>query len=686
MKTKSIISLFLCLILLISSVSFGTSAKEEEVAETGNYTYYIENYEQLRNLAKTSQSDCRYILSTDIEQVDNLNDLEVIIPSGSIFNLDLNGYSIKRSTSGNDLTLFRIKSDGVMTIKDTSASQTGYCAFSEGYGNHNKSVFLNEGGELEIFNGYYEIFSPYEQGDCCVVRTSSGYTNIYDGTFDSSSSNGGDTIKANHDAYLYDTPHVTIFGGDFYGKYQSIDASAFGNYLNYAKDYPNGALHPAVYVLGGNFYITNGGKDGKDASFAYCNNGWGRVIVAEGTVLYKCLNSGDQRFLNGVSKKLFTETIDDYTGGYYEVTAPPLIISEGLDYYYRLIGLCQKAEVNSYGESIYNVLKEQFDYINNQIDTIYVPAEEKISPEIKLVNRTIDHQYINWYICNEFSYNGEDTQWTHLGDYQNVSQWQFDDRPEEGGNYLIRCVVTNSDLTTYEDIVRLVYEPLKSDTIVSSVEVNDVTIPACGEKVDFTLAPADDSFYINAVYWTDVTDSKNRVYLKENDTFEAGHKYELEVWIRANEYYKFQTDSDGWLEISAVVGGKEAEVILPGSSISAELLVTFAVEENEIPTQSSSSENTTPSNLTTPSSPSYPSGSDNPNPKGILGDADCSGKVNVKDATAIQKHTASLITLSETGLILADVDANTNVNVKDATAIQKWIAGIPTSFPIGEAV
>ncbi|MBR2723859.1 MAG: dockerin type I repeat-containing protein, partial [Ruminococcus sp.] len=316
----------------------------------------------------------------------------------------------------------------------------------------------------------------------------------------------------------------------------------------------------------------------------------------------------------------------------------------------------------------------------------------KNSPEIKLVNRTIDHQYINWYMCNESDYNGADTKWTPLGDYQNVSQWQFDDRPEEGGNYLIRCVVTNSDLTTYEDIVRLVYEPLKSDTIVSSVEVNDVTIPACGEKADFTLAPADDSFYINAVYWTDVTDSKNRVYLKENDTFEAGHKYELEVWIRANEYYKFQTDSDGWLEISAVVGGKEAEVILPGSSISAELLVTFTVEDNVIPTQSSSSENTTPSNLTTPSSPSYPtspsnpSGSDNPNPKGILGDADCNGKVNVKDATAIQKHTASLITLSETGLILADVDANTNVNVKDATAIQKWIAGIPTSFPIGEAV
>ncbi|MBQ2944271.1 MAG: hypothetical protein IJD93_06255, partial [Ruminococcus sp.] len=57
-----------------------------------------------------------------------------------------------------------------------------------------------------------------------------------------------------------------------------------------------------------------------------------------------------------------------------------------------------------------------------------------------------------------------------------------------------------------------------------------------------------------------------------------------------------------------------------------------------------------------------------------------------KDATAIQKHVASLITLSDTALILSDVDASGNVNVKDATAIQKWVAGIETGFLIGEPV
>ncbi len=68
----------------------------------------------------------------------------------------------------------------------------------------------------------------------------------------------------------------------------------------------------------------------------------------------------------------------------------------------------------------------------------------------------------------------------------------------------------------------------------------------------------------------------------------------------------------------------------------------------------------------------------------LLGDADGDDKVNVKDATAIQKHVAGLITLAEDGITAADVDANNNVNVKDATAIQKYVAGLDTGFDIGK--
>ncbi len=70
----------------------------------------------------------------------------------------------------------------------------------------------------------------------------------------------------------------------------------------------------------------------------------------------------------------------------------------------------------------------------------------------------------------------------------------------------------------------------------------------------------------------------------------------------------------------------------------------------------------------------------------LLGDADLDSKVNVKDATAIQKHAANLITLEGDAILAADADGDEKVNVKDATAIQKYAAGLDTGYDIGEAI
>ena len=72
--------------------------------------------------------------------------------------------------------------------------------------------------------------------------------------------------------------------------------------------------------------------------------------------------------------------------------------------------------------------------------------------------------------------------------------------------------------------------------------------------------------------------------------------------------------------------------------------------------------------------------------KGILGDVNGDGKVNIKDVTEIQKFAAKLIDLTDAEQICADVNADTKVNIKDATAIQKYIAKIETGFPIGEPI
>lgn len=70
----------------------------------------------------------------------------------------------------------------------------------------------------------------------------------------------------------------------------------------------------------------------------------------------------------------------------------------------------------------------------------------------------------------------------------------------------------------------------------------------------------------------------------------------------------------------------------------------------------------------------------------VLGDADLSGKVNVKDATSVQKFVAGLETLGDKAKFAANVDGSETVNVKDATAIQKWVAGMTIPYLIGEEI
>ena len=70
----------------------------------------------------------------------------------------------------------------------------------------------------------------------------------------------------------------------------------------------------------------------------------------------------------------------------------------------------------------------------------------------------------------------------------------------------------------------------------------------------------------------------------------------------------------------------------------------------------------------------------------LLGDADLDEKINVKDATLIQKHAAKMLTLIGDATYCADVNADAKINVKDATAIQKYVAKIEIEYPIGQMV
>ncbi len=69
-----------------------------------------------------------------------------------------------------------------------------------------------------------------------------------------------------------------------------------------------------------------------------------------------------------------------------------------------------------------------------------------------------------------------------------------------------------------------------------------------------------------------------------------------------------------------------------------------------------------------------------------LGDVNLNAAVNVKDATLIQKHAASIEQLEDDALVCADVNADDSVNIKDATAVQKYVAGENDPYDIGSVI
>ena len=60
-----------------------------------------------------------------------------------------------------------------------------------------------------------------------------------------------------------------------------------------------------------------------------------------------------------------------------------------------------------------------------------------------------------------------------------------------------------------------------------------------------------------------------------------------------------------------------------------------------------------------------------------LGDVNKDGKINILDATAIQKHRAEISVIDTT---YADTDKDGSITIKDATMIQKYICGLVTTF------
>lgn len=634
---KKSVAIILAVILLMNCFTILVSAQSIDLAQTGGYIVEVTSYEQLKEEVYNSPNGSIYVLKNDIIVEDNDNDNEIVVGILSSCTLDLNGYTLSRSTRGIDNCLINVINGAQFTVIDSSYDKSGKMAFISGnYAGTSSVVIAN--GDVNILAGNFEIQTPYQVGGGTVFLVETGYLNIYDGVFDSHTAFGGDTIELRHNAYLYDVPHCNVFGGTFYGKISNFEVSSYNNFSSY------GCFYPSVYVFDGEFYIAN--PDDEYAGFAYCNNGWGQVIVAGGTVYYKCLNNSDQRFLDGVNKNSASVEFAGKTGQYYEITPPTMIGCEDLGISARLGSMFMKKEVSYYNEkgAVYQQNQEYIEDILNHIDSINVSSTTEESPLLWIEN-TDNVKTVLWYMSDQENYSGENTPWSELADYRgNVQPFRFDFRPENNTNLYVRALITTDNGEEIEDVIVIYYQELKPNPPVISVKITGIDEPVVGAHPDFTCDNTS-MYYIDGVYWTDVTTSSHK-WLKETDVFETGHTYELEVWLRTTDGYKFKTDSYGYTDITATIGDKDAEVI-PGSEVAVIINVTYTLENSQ---------------------------------EFTLGDVDGNGEVNILDATLIQLYIASLEELSDAQLKAADTDKSKDVTIMDATAIQLFIAKIITEF------
>ncbi len=636
MNIKRFICVLLSLIMMMTMVQFSAFATDVDYAETG-FAVEVTTYKQLKDFLYNSPNGELYVLKNDIVVDDNENDNEIVVGAFSRCSLDLNGYTLSRTTRGIDNCLINVNSGAEFTVYDSSDDNTGKMVYSSGnYAGTSAVIIAN--GNVDIYGGTYEIYTPYEVGGGGVFLLETGYLNIYDGVFDSHTAFGGDTIELRHNASVYNVPHCNVYGGVFYGKISNFEVSSFSNFTS------EGCFYPSVYVFDGEFYIAE--PDNEYAGFAYCNNGWGQVIVAGGTVFYKCLNGSDQRFIDGVSKNSIQVTYEGKTGTYYEVTPPVMIGSDSLSLEERLAINLMKKEFSIYSKNgtVYKTNQELIELILNHVDTIDVPQAIEESPLMWIENPE-NVKTVSWYMCDAAHYDGENTVWSELADFRGcVLPFRFDFRPEEETILYIRALITMDNGDINEDVIIIHYEELKLNPPVTFVDITGVEEVVVGAHPDFDFDDTSE-YYISAVYWKDVTTND---YLKETDVFEAGHTYNLEVWLRSKEGYKFNTDSDGWIDITAAIGSKEAEVVLPGAYNAAIISIEYTAEEKQ--------------------------------PDILLGDVDGDKKVSVMDATEIQMYKAQMKDLTDEQKLRADADRDKLVSVMDATQIQRLVAQLIEEF------
>lgn len=130
-----------------------------------------------------------------------------------------------------------------------------------------------------------------------------------------------------------------------------------------------------------------------------------------------------------------------------------------------------------------------------------------------------------------------------------------------------------------ETLVVVFTFPASEYFTVNTVGAKSIDIPLLDNTPDFTAESISDRYTVSSLSWFDITASK---YLSASDTFQANHRYRLQVSFRVIPGNKFKADINDVADFTAKINGETADVI--SSTTSGGTKASITTEYDVLPT------------------------------------------------------------------------------------------------------
>ena len=528
MKKTRLLSLILIAVLLtnlLGIMPITVLAEDVPFPKQENGVYLIEDYEQLQMLAEIAYRDTSAKLTRSIHRSDATSDNVIVLNKLNDLALDLNGFTLSRSTNSTDTSLFRVDSGSSLSIYDSSDKENwGTCQFSNKIMQNLVSTVNNMGGDVTINGGNYLVTA---NTTCTPVLSSSGTTHIKNGFFDArgGGSLGVATYLVHWNEYS-SAPIMTIDSGTFIGD-DCVKISPYGNFTS------AGCTYPVAFVLGGDYYCTS---DDEYSSFAYCSNGWGAVYVAGGTIPQHSLNPGDVVLVEGAEYEEITKA-NPYGGDtkFHKVSTPPVLYDLVTRPYTRDLVLERACRqwleyyTNPY-RNFSAVVKQNPDLFELLEQPRSIVVDKNYTDDVELFIYPNALQKTTWWQSTD------QTSWTKLGQFDGKTSITIP-RPEEACTMYYRFETGNND-TSCEDALMVHYAAKQKTTVLDTIEFH-INAPEDGQRpseqiyIDPTTLGG---YSASTFHWVDKT-AGGLV-----NTFVAGHEYEVQVVLKAEEDFAFATN------------------------------------------------------------------------------------------------------------------------------------------------